>query len=206
MAVSRARLFPLLERQDASRAWRDEAYYATQRSPDRRGALRRGRLRARCAPSFESSPSRVSRSRARRDRRARLPAPVTPLTRQKTRPAPPRQPVASTTPTARRASPTLPADGTSPDQIALARDARDPSPRVARRAPSRLIQQSARHFSKLAPTPLPAPDRIRSISRRSRLGAAPPPRAPAPVPPDPPDSDAHPAPIHRPPLPPVQVR
>ena len=206
MAVSRARLFPLLERQDASRAWRDEAYYATQRSPDRRGALRRGRLRARCAPSFESSPSRVSRSRARRDRRARLPAPVTPLTRQKTRPAPPRQPVASTTPTARRASPTLPADGTSPDQIALARDARDPSPRVARRAPSRLIQQSARHFQSWRRRHSP----LRIGSARFPAGspsALPPsPRPRARPRPDPPDSDAHPAPIHRPPLPPVQVR
>ena len=183
MAVSRARLFPLLERQDASRAWRDEAYYATQRSPDRRGALRRGRLRARCAPSFESSPSRVSRSRARRDRRARLPAPVTPLTRQKTRPAPPRQPVASTTPTARRASPTLPADGTSPDQIALARDARDPSPRVARRAPSRLIQQSARHFQSWRRRHSPLRIGSARFPAGAALGAAPPPRAPAPVPP-----------------------
>ena len=206
MAVSRARLFPLLERQDASRAWRDEAYYATQRSPDRRGALRRGRLRARCAPSFESSPSRVSRSRARRDRRARLPAPVTPLTRQKN---PPRSSASAGCEYHTNCASCV-ADTTCGWYVS--RSDR-PRPRRAGSIPSRRPSRPvASHsticapFSKLAPTPLPAPDRIRSISRRSRPRRWPPSRAPAPVPPDPPDSDAHPAPVHRPPLPPVQVR
>ena len=206
MAVSRARLFPLLERQDASRAWRDEAYYATQRSPDRRGALRRGRLRARCAPSFESSPSRVSRSRARRDRRARLPAPVTPLTRQKN---PPRSSASAGCEYHTNCASCV-ADTTCGWYVS--RSDR-PRPRRAGSIPSRRPSRPvASHsticapFSKLAPTPLPAPDRIRSISRRSRPRRWPPSRAPAPVPPDPLDSDAHPAPVHRPPLPPVQVR
>ena len=79
----------------------------------------------------------------------------------------------------------MPADGTSPDLDALARDAPSRSPRVASR-PRRVSFVCAR--GSVAPTPLPAPDRIRSISRRGRprRSAAPRPRArPAPIPPTP---------------------
>ena len=181
------------------------AYYATQRSPDRRGALRRGRLRARCAPSFESSPSRVSRSRARRDRRARLPPPVTPLTRQKTAPL-------------LRVSRLR-----VPHQLRVVRrrhylrmvrlQIRSPSPATrgihplaSPVAPRRVSFNNLRAIFKVGADATPRSGSDPLDSRRSRPRRCPPPRAPAPVPPDPPDSDAHPAPIHRPPLPPVQVR